>query len=353
MKSYTELRDAIESALRDSTNAVWSTAELDYNITQGLRAISDYKERLVRITYKIETRTGKATATSSGNLVDSDESQFLSSDTGKRVHNTDDNTWADIISHSSASQVGLSHDIMANGEAYEIYNKGCWNNRQFNIEDVEDYVGDNRGIRRIEFPVGTERNIEFIQGDIVEIALDIEPDDSADDDANVDIYVWFNKRHKLSQLTAFTGAVDLTAGYDKGDISMVIDGLTDDDVIEVDQEFTLAYRPQIYTVTTAVTVASSEATVSFYPGLDADVANDIAVTWVQSTLDRELEELLIEYIVGKALMDEANTHLNAISVGGGSVYKQYLETASFRYNNALRQLQGMARPRPSKILPRT
>lgn len=349
--SYTGLRDAIESSLRDSSNYYWSTPELDYNITQGLRDIAYYKKHLVKITYQIESRYGTATSgTTTATLEDSTKDQFVSTDAGKRLFNDTDKTWADVLSYTDAENLGLSHDIMASGERYKLFNKGCWNNRQINIAGVEDYLW----IERVEYPIGHERGIDYNQGGILQIGLDSEPDDSNPNNTDriIDVYVWFAKRHLLSQLSAFTGAVDLTAGYDKGATSMVIDGLTTADVIEVGQEFTLANRPQIYTVATAATVASSEATVSFYPGLDADVDNDIAVTWVQSTLSNQLEQLLIEYVVGKALMDEANLHLPNISSGGTATYKRYLETASYRYNEAVRKLRKLAESVPHKTLSR-
>ena len=332
MLTYAQFRDAVELALRDSNNTYFATTELDDRIKESLRSAARYRKHLVKVTYQIESRYGSATSTSSGNLVDATKDQFVSTanDVGKRVFNDTDKTWADIISYSTAEQVGLSHNIMASGEEYYIYNKGCWNNKQFNVEDITDYVGNNHGIHRLQYPLGHDRNVDFVRENIVQIGLDSEPDDSDSNNTDrvIDIYVWFNKRHKLSQLTAFASAVDLTAGYSKGDTSMVIDGLQATGTIEEDQEFTLASRDQVYTVTAAATIASNEATVSFYPALDADVANDVVVTLIQSTLDDDLEEILIDYVIGKALMDEANLHLPSLSLGGTDTYKRYLDTAS-------------------------
>lgn len=341
MLSYTEFRDAVEANLRDPSNTYFSTAELDYDIAQALRDVAKFIKHLVRVTDEAEIRTGVASSTSANNLVDATNAQFLAGDVGKRVHNTTDNTWADIISYSSTSQVGLSHDIMASGESYKLYNKGCSANNQLNIEDVKDHLW----IEKVEFPIGKPRNFSC-NGTILTIEIDFDPVDTAKLG-----YIWFAKRHKLSQLTAMTGVVDLTEGYSKGDKSMVIDALTDDDIIEEGQEFTLADRPQIYTVTANVTVASNEATVSFYPGLDADVANDIAVTFVESTLQQKDETLAIEYVVGLALMNEANRHLASISPGGTGTYKRYLEISAFRYNEALKKLRALARPATAEVLP--
>jgi len=345
--THTEIRDFIESSLRDSSNTYFSTTELDNDIIQELREIAYYKKHLVRVTYQLESRTGEATSTSSGNLVDATNDQFLSSDVGKRVYNKTDETWADITSYTDAETVGLSHDIMASGESYEIYNKGCWKNNQINIEDVEDY----ECVDRVEFPIGKQRNFTIHRNNILEIQIDFDPEDSADTGSKIDVYVWFAKRHKVSQLTDFAGAVNNASGYSKGDTSMALDGLQASGTIEEDQEFTLENRSQIYTVTADATISSNAATISFYPGLDGDVDDDTVVNFVQSTLSRKLEMLLVELVVGKALMNEANLHLPQISSGGTGTYRRYLEAASVRYNEAMRQLRTMAEPAPARILP--
>ena len=347
--SYSALRDAVESDLRDdpTTPTYHALAEVDYKIVQGLREIAKYKKHLVRVTYQIESRYGTASSTTASSLEDATKDQFVDGDAGKRIYNSTDKTWADVLSYTDADTLALSHDIMASGENYKIFNKGCWNNKQINIGDVEDSLW----VERVEYPIGRERNFK-IYGNVLEIDVaSVDNSDPNNTDRVIDVYVWFAKRHKLSQLTIYTGVVDLTAGYDKGDVSMVIDALTDADVIEEDQEFTLASRPQVYTVTAdSDAVASNETTVTFYPGLDADVANDIAVAFIDSTLDRQAESLLIDYVVAKSLMDEANLRLPGISLAGTASYKRYLETASFRYDRVIRQLEGLVEPKPAKVL---
>jgi len=353
MLSYTGFRDAIELALRDSSNTYFATGELDDRIKEALRTAARYRKHLVRVTYQIESRYGSDTAGTASSLTDATKDQFLSTDTSKRVFNDTDKTWADVLSYTSAEVLGLSHDIMDSGENYYIYNKGCWNNKQFNVEDITDYVGNNHGIHRLQYPLGHDRNIDFVRENIVQIGLDSEPDDSDPNNTDrvIDIYVWFNKRHKLSQLTDFAGAVN-TAGS-KGDTTLALKSLGSTETIEEDQEFTLSNRDQVYTVTADVTTGAGAATVSLYPALDADVGADVVVTLIQSTLDDDLEEILIDYVVGKALRDEANLHLPSLSLGGTDTYKRYLETASFRYNDAVRRLRKLAEPEPYKILARS
>ena len=65
-------------------------------------------------------KQGTATSTSAGKLVDT-ATTFASSDVGRVVHNTTDNTWATIVEFISATQLALSADIMVNTEGYDIY----------------------------------------------------------------------------------------------------------------------------------------------------------------------------------------------------------------------------------------
>lgn len=350
MLSHTQLKATVKSNLRESGTTYWSSTELDYAIVRGLRFLAQYAKHLVRVPYEIESRTGKASSSSPDNLVDATKAQFVSAaaDVGKRVHNTTDNTWADIISFSSTSQVGLSHNIMASGESYEIFNKGCYAKNQINIVDIKNKLW----VERVEFPIGTQRTFS-ISGDILNIDISFVPDDTADADANKLIYVWFAKTHKLSDLTTHTGTV-YTAGS-KSDKTLPIDAFTDQDVIEEDNEFTLASRPQVYTITAEKTLITGAwttggGTVAFYPGLDADVAVDIPITFIGSTLKHTEEMVMIEYVISQALMNEANLHLPSISFGGTDTFERYLKTASIRYNNALREMQSLAEPATAEIL---
>ncbi len=65
-------------------------------------------------------KTGAATSTSSGNLVDTNQT-FETGDVGKTVHNTTDDTYAKITAFTSATQVALDTNIMASGEDYDVF----------------------------------------------------------------------------------------------------------------------------------------------------------------------------------------------------------------------------------------
>ncbi|KKN21004.1 hypothetical protein LCGC14_0929750 [marine sediment metagenome] len=301
-KTYVTLTNEIEQTLQDSTNLTFTLAtELNDRFQDGLRKVAEFVPHIVKVPFAIETRAGAASSTTSGALVDATETQFLAGDVGKNIHNTSDNTWAVVTAFVSTSQLTLSRDIMVSGENYRMYNKDCSSQKQINIEDVEDYIW----IDKIEFPVGKE--VLFSRDrNIVTLKLDTVLDDTKDANANKIIHVFFNKRHKVSQLTDFAGAVDLVAGYSEGDTSIVIDGLeAGTPTIEEDQEFTIAGRTEVYTITAAATIGTNEATVSFFPGLEADLINDVVVTLIASTLDRNLERALVKYVAGSAALSKA------------------------------------------------
>lgn len=348
MRTYSAIVDAIELKLRDSSNTYVATTELDNRIVDALRLIARYKQHWVRIPFDLESRRGTATATTAGSLVDSTKGQFLSTDTGKRVYNQTKELWADVISYSDANTLGLSHDIMTSGDNYYIFNKGCYTNKQINLDNVLDYVGDNWGVKRIEYPFGTMVNSFQIDHAGILTMLIREPDDS---DPNLtamktQALLWINKRHKFSQMDDFAGAIDNGAGYSKGDTTIHVDGLGAT-AIERDQEFTLANRDQVYTVTAGVTPGGNEADITFYPGLDADVADDVVVTFVQSTLDEELEEILINMVEAAWLTNEANLHLPQISFGGTDTYKRYLDTGNFKMRQVMGRLQSISNSPPA------
>ena len=311
--TYAEILAKVAVKLQDSAGTIFSQAasgEVKEAIVDALREFARFIPHIVRVIYYIESRSGNATSDSTSHLVDATSLQFESTDVGKVVCNTSDNTYAVITAYTSTSDITLSKDIFVDGnEGYAIYNKGCFSNKQINIEDVTDYVW----VDDIEYPIGQRRQVDSIDGDILTIGLDIEPDDSAESDSNVEVHIYFNKRHKLPQLTTFTGAVNNASGYDAGDVSMAIDGLTAADVLEKDQEFTLAYRKEIYTVTTAATVSGTgTATISFYPGLEADVANNDVITFRKSTLTAESESLFCDYVAAKVLISKSNLPIQEI-----------------------------------------
>ncbi|KKN23716.1 hypothetical protein LCGC14_0902170 [marine sediment metagenome] len=349
--TYSTLRTAILQKLQDTGSADFQTGEIDDRMKDGLRHFARYVPHIVRVPYTIESRTGAATATTAGSLVDTGESQFLAGDVGKIIHNLNDNTWAVVKTFTSTSVLVLSRDIMVSGEEYEMYNKECVSNKQINLEDVEDPLW----VERVEFPIGAERSFS-LRGTILTIGIDFTPDDTKAADANKIVHVFFAKRHKVSQLTDLLGAVDLGAGYSEGDTTMTIDEITNDEIVEEDQEFTVAGLQEIYTVKAAVTIAGSQADVTFFPGLEADVAEDIVVTFILSTFEgkygRQLEALFVDYVAAIAASSKATKYINAIPKGGPGVSGRFQSWAQLTLQRVQRDLMAMADPPPNKILTR-
>lgn len=84
--------------------------------------------------------------------------------------------------------------------------------------------------------------------------------------------------HTAGTCADATGAIDLGAGYDKGDTTVHIDGVTDGGDWNIGDSFVIAGNSQRYAVTADVTFTGGEGDVSFTPGLAADVADDAVVT---------------------------------------------------------------------------
>jgi len=338
MRTYAAIRDLIEQKLQDTGNTTFATAELDLYIADALREMPRYVPHVVRETFQIESRTGTAGTTTAGKLIDATKAQFLAADVGKMVHNLTDDTWAQITVYNTTSSIDLSSDIMASGDSYEILNAGCTSPKQVNISAETDYIG----IERVEYPTGTKRNWILANG-ILEIMVD-SVDDSrvltaglVQPKVNVDIY--FKKRHKLSQLTDFAGAVNNAGGYAAGATSMAVNGIQATGTIEEGQEFTVAGTRGTYHATADATISANAATVSFYPGLGSAIENADVVTFIQSTLTQELEGPFADYVAACAALDKSPGEIGAATIGNSfSDYTRYWQLKLADAERKLRRL---------------
>ncbi len=310
--AYATILDNVSQALQDTTPVLWPDTENVLYLPDALGFISRFVPYVAKVLYTVESRTGKASSTSANHLVDGTKAHFLSTDVGKVIYNSTDKTWALIVTYNSTSDVTISKDIMASGESYSIFNKGCSNAKQIKISDT-DYMW----IEEVEFPVGTKRNVKDIQNDILEIDLANDPDDTSLSDSEKDAYVWVAKRHKLSQLTDLLGAVNNAAGYAAGATSMILTDLqAAGGTIEEGQEFTVANVRGTYWTTAAATIAAGAAgtaTISFWPGLESAVANSVVVTFRGSTLTFELESIIVDVWAAYALIKKATKYIQEIN----------------------------------------
>ena len=352
--TFSAIKTRISSLLQDTGGKIFKTAtdgEMELEIIDSGFEIARWVPYIPSApdVFQIESRTGSATSDTASALVDATNAQFLSGDVGKVIYNTDTKKWGIVTAFVSTSQLTLNKDLFPDGdEGYRMFNKGCVASNQINIVDITDRYEIEDG-DRIEHPIGTGRNIEAVEGDILTIGVEpsVLDDSSTADSAEpvVDVHVYFRKRHFISVMTDLAGVVDLVAGYSAGDTSMVIDDLTDGDIIKAGQLFTIASTRGTYRVTTDVTVASSEAIVAFYPGLENDVDNDTVVTFKQSTLTPTLEPLFARYVAAKLAINKpgviipesrsrARPHLtdgeftiNESNKGGPGVPSDYLQYA--------------------------
>lgn len=322
MKTFGTLTTDLLQALQDDAT-IYDAAETAIRLEDAIREVSDYHPYLMREVFKIESRTGTATGTTANKLVDSEAAFVDPDDVGKVIHNTTDKTWADITAVDDANTLSLGTNIMVSGEAYEMYNEDCRSKKEIYIGDITDYVGGKHGVleddaHAPEYPLGTKRNVQ-ISGDILTILLDADPNDSSESDADVEVFVWFNKKHRVSQLTDLLGAVDGTPAASA--ITMDVKDFSGSEIIAEDTLFTIAGISGTYRTTQATTLSSGAGTIYFWPGL-AGAPGDGAVITVTSpigsTLNNRLERLVVGLAAAQCLMSKGLKLLsesnNAIAV---------------------------------------
>lgn len=318
-KFFATLIDEIQQELQDTGGATWADPELTIQLEDAIREVSEYDQYEMMETFEIESRTGSATTTTSDKLVDS-AGQFLSTDVGKEIYNTTDRTWAVVTAYDDANTLSISKDIMVSGEEYAMFNKGCRNKYQINIEDVTDFIDPPElGVARgyVEHPIGNKRNFT-LEGDILTIDVN-RVDDSADSDADVEVYVWFKKKHRVSQLADLAGTVNGTpaAGAKTFTIAAVGSGT---DVIAEDTLFSVVGVRGTYRVRYDLTLSGGGGALVFWTGLESAPANGAVVAFVGSTLNTRLERLVVELTAARAFMSK---WANEIPKGGAGTYARY------------------------------
>ena len=342
-RAYADMSALISQKLQDTTPTEFTAASINFQIEECLKEISARQPHIVPVVFNIESRHGQATSTSTSNLVDATKAQFLATDPTdeKVVYNYTDHTWATIISQSSTSQVGLSADIMASGDTYFIFNKRCRNNKQL-------YMGgsfDPYTAIRAEYPCNcwprNWRNVKVIEQDILELILDIEPDDSDSTLSNLgrtEVLVEFKRPHVLSQLTDWVG--ELTADAVAGATTINVDGLGASETIEEGEEFHLENHRTLYTVTADTTLTSGGVgtSLAFFPGLEAASSDNDDITFVKSTLSPTLEGILADLCVGYLLVDQAPKYFKTIGAGGNKQWQTLLDMGERKLGIALARL---------------
>ncbi len=353
---YSSMRDLIEQKLQDTSNATWTAAEIDLYITEGLREIAQYHPHILRFEFNLESRRGTADTDTAGALVDTSLDQFLSTDVGKWVYNSEDRTWAEVTAYVSETQLTLSTDIFPDGnEPYQMFNQGCSDRREFNIrapQNLDSNIGsrvmDYLWIDKIEYPILQNPpsylkpgKWEEKEGQIIYLKVDGEPDNTKNTSARDEVWVYFACRHKLSQLGTYVGKVDLIAGYAAGSTSIVVDDLTESEAIVKGQEFTIDGVRGIYVADHPRTVTGGEFTVSFWPPLLDAATDDDVVRFINNTMDFKLEGVFADLVAGKALIRKAPKYINLINKGGARVYSDTYVTGKAMYDSAIEELESI------------
>lgn len=347
-KFFADLVDDVQSYL-DDDGTLFVDAYITIKLQAALRQLSEYVPYERKVSFFIESRTGTATTDTSSALVDATESQFLSTDVGKVVQNTTNNTWAIVTAYVSATELTLSKDIMVDGdENYEIYNKDCTSRFQINIEDVTDDVGPaEHGVVKVEHPIGTERNFD-IEGNILTIDVRSVADSKVVEPAvNTEVLVWFETRQRVLEFADLAGTVNGTPSA--GDTTFTIAAVgSGTDVITEDALFTVANVRGTYKIKSDLTLSGGGGAIIFYPGLESAPANGAIVSFIGSTLNKELERLVTALTAAKTVLSKT---INATTTGGTATVKDYRDELAIVLNE-LERLKNRREPRTSEIFPK-
>jgi hypothetical protein len=348
MRDYAAFTTLITTKLQSAGTMDYSVSEVNYQIEECLKEFAQYRPHLHPVIFKIESRFGIASTTSTDNLVDSTKGQFLSTDPGdeKVIYNATDHTWAVVLSYADTTSVGISRDIFAVNEEYRVYNKRCWNSKQINIGDMVDW----EKIDSVEYPIGEKRNWKIYDNDILELNVDYVQDSDASSikastsKPDVDVLVRFARPHVLSQLTDWVGKFAASAAA--GATTLSGSSLQSAGTIEVGEEFYVENHKTLYIVTAETTISSNTAAISFYPPLEAAVA---ATTWTftftKSSLRPNDEDIFADLVASRLAINKSPKYFNTIAIGNPNAWRNYHDWGQGRLIQTLNKLQGQTKPK--------
>ena len=335
--------------------ADYTVSEVDNAINNALSELSSVYPHPVEVIFKVEGRYGQATSTSADNLVDTTKGHFLAADATneKVIHNTTDNLRAVVLTQASTAQIGLSVDIMTINDGYEIYNKQCWNHKQIYIGDIPQ----NAEVLSVEYPIGTRRNFKVLDR-VLELIIDraVIPDTNSNTAKvtnlpNEDVLVRFNMAHQLSSLTDWSATFSATAAV--GATTLSATALQSAGTINVGTEFTIENHKATYIVAASTTIASNTVIVSFYPPLESAVSSTAWVISIRKTsLEPKIEDIFADLAVARLELNRAPEFFNAISLGGGEVWRHFQSVGERKREEALSRLRRLIPPKTSRVYPR-
>lgn len=369
--TYAQITTRVLQILQDTGIAIYDSDETNVLIEEGLKEFSTYIPHIVGVVFQIESRTGTDVTGTDDKLTDAVKDQFLATDdeNEKVIHNTTDNTWAVVTGEDEPDVLTLSDDIMDANENYRIYHRRCRNAKQIYLGSYGDYKwnpADYLWVDSVEYPIGTKRNWK-VYGDVLEIDVDSVADSNLNVTTlpNIDVLVRFAKPHRLLQLTAKTGLVEVMGAvyhasgagnsYLAGGVAMPVNGFTDGQICEVGDEFYIANHRNLYTCTQQITWASQAGAGSvlhYYPPLEADAPHGDYITFVKSTLQPQHEKMLIELIVAKALISKGIDSIGEVNVGGMNTWRNFQDAGERRLGIVLSELRRMTPPKTKHTYPK-
>ena len=347
-RTFAQITSLILQMLQDTTPSTYDSAETGYWIEESLKEFATYTPNIVPVIFKIESRTGTDTAGTASSLTDTTEAQFVDTDDSdeKVIHNTTDNTFSVVKTYTSTSVLVLRADIMDDGDTYRIYNKRCTNNQQIYIGDVIDYLW----IDSVEYPIGQKRNWEVF-GEVLEIDVDVVEDSDSTKTTlgNIDVLIRFAKPHRLCQLIDYVGACTNIEPVDE--TTLAVKDFTASQIIEEGDEFFIANQRALYTVTTGVTLSNGAGNIDVYPGMEfATVVSDV-ITFTQSTLKQQHEELFCHLVAARAVLSDNITKIDAINTGGADVWFRYQQWGERKLAETIGKMERLSPPRTKRRYP--
>lgn len=353
-RTYAEIEALCLQMLQDTAGGIYTSTETDYWIEDALKEFSMYVPHIVDVIFKIESRTGTASATASYTLTDTTKSQFLSTDDTdeKVIHNTKDNTWATATDSTASTTeiITLNADIMASGESYAIYHKRCQNEKQIYIGDMPTYLW----VDSVEYPRGTRRNFK-VYDDVVEIDVNTVADSDLTATAlpDIDVLIRFAVPHVLSQLTDWDGTLSDASNEAKGATDIAIAGMGSTEIIELGEEFNIEFHRTLYFVREeAETSGNAVATLKIFPALEGVAVKDDVINFVRSSLQPQHEEVFCHLVVARAILSDNLRHINAIPKGGEGVYRKYQDAGERKLAEVLHKLERMVPIKTSRVYSR-
>ncbi len=159
-------------------------------------------------------------------------------------------------------------------------------------------------------------------------------------------YLYVAKTHKIPVITDLAGDVDLPASsYTAGVRTIHIDGLGSSDTLEEDWTFTIASdgTGTVYRLTQNTVLASNEGDITFEPGLAEIVADDVVLTFDNSTLELRQQPLFIKLVAALAALNNPFKLMIQVNDGGVRVPITMAEMGRFWLAEVTRELEAEAR----------